>query len=386
MTLDDKLDQVVHRHEELQAILSGGGLDSTKFTQASKEYAELGPLVEKVRELRAAQKEAQDLAGMLADSATDAEMKALAEEEFRAAKERVPQLERSVQLMLLPRDEADARNAILEVRAGTGGEEAALFAGDLFRMYQRYAALRESSHGASARGATARHDGHWQDVFARLKFRSGVHRVQRDRPNRRPIRTWQPPSRARLKRSTSRSRPDLHDVFRSSGPGGPVGQHHRRRRAHPHLPTVVVSQQDEEPAQEQGQGDEDPARGSTRRSAKLHDRRAACVRARSAAIAASGSALQLPRAAAHPPHQPDAVQLDKVMDGTALDKIVRRAVADDEAAQQRVRGARRPAPVKLCAACGVTFDGATAILPRLPPICRWASCGAAGSGGDHQAV
>ena len=186
MTLDDKLDQVVHRHAELQAMLSRVGLDSARFTQASKEYAELGPLVEAVNELRAAQKEAQDLAGMIADAGTDAEMKALAEEEFRAAKERVPLMERQVQLMLLPKDEADARNAILEVRAGTGGEEAALFAADLFRMYQRYAALKGwkvniLSASESGRGGykevVANVTG--KGVFARMKFESGVHRVQR---------------------------------------------------------------------------------------------------------------------------------------------------------------------------------------------------------------
>src|SRR5262249_15090894 len=135
MSLLQKLDQVVARHAELQAALSAGNLDSQKFVAASKEYADLGPLVEAVNEWRkAAQelKEAEALAG-------DPDMKAMAEEEASALKKRLPDLEQSVKRMLLPKDAADEKNAILEIRAGTGGEEAALFAADLFRMYQRYA-------------------------------------------------------------------------------------------------------------------------------------------------------------------------------------------------------------------------------------------------------
>ncbi|HJQ56181.1 MAG TPA: PCRF domain-containing protein, partial [Vineibacter sp.] len=186
MSLDTKLDQVVHRHAELQAMLSGGALDSARFGQVSKEYADLTPLVEAVGALRKAQSEAADLAGMIADPATDKDMRSMAEEEFAALKERVPALDRQIRVMLLPRDAADAKNAILEVRAGTGGEEAGLFAADLFRMYQRYAALRgwkfevmelsETGLGGY-REAVAEITG--KEVFARLKFESGVHRVQR---------------------------------------------------------------------------------------------------------------------------------------------------------------------------------------------------------------
>jgi peptide chain release factor 1 len=135
MSLLQKLDQVVARHAELQAALSGGNLDSQKFVAASKEYADLGPLVEAVGELRKAERELKDTEALAADP----DMKAMAEEEAAALRKKLPELEQAVKRMLLPKDAADEKNAILEIRAGTGGEEAALFAADLFRMYQRYA-------------------------------------------------------------------------------------------------------------------------------------------------------------------------------------------------------------------------------------------------------
>jgi len=352
MTLDDKLDQVVHRHEELQAILSGGGLDSAKFTQASKEYAELGPLVEKVRELRAAQKEAGDLAGMIADAGTDAEMKALAEEEFRAAKERVPQLERSVQLMLLPKDEADARNAILEVRAGTGGEEAALFAADLFRMYQRYAALRgwkfevmelSDSGMGGYREATANVTG--KDVFARLKFESGVHRVQR-------VPATESQGRIHTSAATVAVLPEAEevdikiedkdlriDVFRSSGPGGQSVNTTDSAVRITHLPTgVVVSQQDEK-SQHKNKAKAMKilrARLYEAQRQKLHDERAASRKGQ----VGSGDRSERIRTYNFPQgrctdHRINLTlyELDKVMEGTALDKVVEALIADDEAAR-----------------------------------------------------
>jgi peptide chain release factor 1 len=151
-----------------------------------KEYSELTPVVERITELREAQSEIGDLAELIADQGTDAEMRALAEPEFHALKDRIPELERRVMILLLPKDEADERNAILEVRAGTGGDEAALFAAELFRMYQRYAESRRwrfevldySETGiGGCKEASATISG--KGVFARLKFESGVHRVQR---------------------------------------------------------------------------------------------------------------------------------------------------------------------------------------------------------------
>ena len=136
MSLVQKLDQIVARHAELQAALSSGALDSQKFVAVSKEYSELGPLVETVNELRKAERDLKEVEAMAADP----DMKAMAEEEASALRKRLPELEGAVKRMLLPKDAADEKNAILEIRAGTGGDEAALFAADLFRMYQRYAA------------------------------------------------------------------------------------------------------------------------------------------------------------------------------------------------------------------------------------------------------
>ena len=182
MSLQQKLDQISARYAELQAALSGGALDSQKFVAASKEYADLGPLVEAIGAWRTAERELEDVEAMAADP----DMKAMAEEEAVTLKKRLPELERSVKRMLLPKDAADEKNAILEIRAGTGGEEAALFAADLFRMYQRYAAergwrfevmeLADTGIGGY-KEAIATVSG--RGVFARLKFESGVHRVQR---------------------------------------------------------------------------------------------------------------------------------------------------------------------------------------------------------------
>jgi peptide chain release factor 1 len=185
LDLEAKLDRVLSRHDELSARLADpGGLDSATFAKHSKELSDLDPLVEEIRRLRQARQDMAD-AALLMESG-DLEMKALAEEEFHALKQSMPELERNLQLMLLPKDEADAKNVILEVRAGTGGEEAALFAADLFRMYQRYAegkgwrfellSVNETGIGG-VKEAVASITG--TNVFSCLKFESGVHRVQR---------------------------------------------------------------------------------------------------------------------------------------------------------------------------------------------------------------
>ena len=136
----DKLDLILRRHEELSAKLSGGA-SGGEFAALSREYADLSEVVEAIRAWRGAQSELAGVAAMLADPATDPEMRALAEEEQKTAQDKIAVLEQQIRIALLPRDAADEGGAILEVRAGTGGDEAALFAGDLFRMYQRYAQL-----------------------------------------------------------------------------------------------------------------------------------------------------------------------------------------------------------------------------------------------------
>jgi len=181
----EKLDKLVLRWESLQRELSAG-INQATFVQLSKEFSELDPVVATIHMLRKAEAERADLAALVADPKADKELVALAGDELALLSSRIEELEQQLRLQLLPKDAADDRSVILEVRAGTGGDEAALFAADLFRMYSRYAdlhrwkteiiSLSENDLGgykeivASISGKGA---------FARLKYESGVHRVQR---------------------------------------------------------------------------------------------------------------------------------------------------------------------------------------------------------------
>ena len=177
----DQLEQIVSRFQFLEAKLNEE-LSGSDIAKISREYAELRPVVDEINEYKAllsALEEAEELV-------SDPDMKALAEDEVSNLKEKIPKTEQNLQLALLPKDNADARPAILEIRPGTGGDEAALFAGNLLRMYQRYAEINnwsfdmiEQQHtelgGIKEVVAHIKGDG----VFARLKYESGVHRVQR---------------------------------------------------------------------------------------------------------------------------------------------------------------------------------------------------------------
>jgi len=179
------MDQVVKRFDMLEAQMSAGP-SADAYVRMASEYADIQDMVGKIRALRAAEHEMDDLEAMLADKGTDAEMRDLAEADLPGVKDRIEALQKDIQILLLPKDAADERNAILEIRAGTGGDEAALFAGDLFRMYERYAAGRgwrfevvSASDGdvGGYKEIIASVSG--KGVFAHLKFESGVHRVQR---------------------------------------------------------------------------------------------------------------------------------------------------------------------------------------------------------------
>ncbi len=185
MNFEQKLDTILARYEEVTALLAAGA-SGDEFVKLSKELSSLESIVQVGNEYKKCLQNLTEVEALLADDTLDHEMKEMAEEEVHALKDHVPQLERQIQILLLPRDEADDRNVILEIRAGTGGEEAALFAAELFRMYERYATVRgwkfevlslnETGLGGY-KEAVAQISGH--AVFARLKFESGVHRVQR---------------------------------------------------------------------------------------------------------------------------------------------------------------------------------------------------------------
>lgn len=181
MLPQDRLDQITRRFEFLEARLNAGP-PADEIAAISREYAELTPVVAGIAEWRAAQAALTEAQAMLADP----ELRELAEDEIARLRARLPELEQALRLALLPRDAADARPAILEIRPGTGGEEAALFAADLLRMYQRHAEAQgwefqilelSQSELGGVREAVARIAG--EGVFARLKYESGVHRVQR---------------------------------------------------------------------------------------------------------------------------------------------------------------------------------------------------------------
>ena len=181
----EKMRELERRFGEIEARMSAGP-DSETYVRLASEYSELQPVVTKIREYEKVSGEIADLDALLADKATDREMRDLAEMELPDLKARLEGLEKEMQILLLPKDAADEKSAILEIRAGTGGSEAALFAGDLFRMYERYAAANgwkvevlSSSEGEAGgfKEIIATITG--RGVFAKLKFESGVHRVQR---------------------------------------------------------------------------------------------------------------------------------------------------------------------------------------------------------------
>jgi peptide chain release factor 1 len=180
-----KLEALIARHAELESRLNGQ-LAADDFVKLSRELSDLSPVVGAIRNYRATSAELEDVEALFADSGTDSEMREIADAERRGLREKLDVLEKQIQLELLPKDAMDERSVVIEIRAGTGGDEASLFAGVLFRMYERYAAKQgwkveivSVSEGAVGGYKEIIADITGRGVFAKLKYESGVHRVQR---------------------------------------------------------------------------------------------------------------------------------------------------------------------------------------------------------------
>jgi len=346
-----KLARLLDRFAAIEAQLASGTAGGD-FVKLSKEHAELAPVIAAVEAYRDVARQLDETAALIADPASDADMRDLAQDERDALKDRFAALERDLKIKLLPKDAADSSSAIVEIRAGTGGDEAALFAGDLLRMYQRYAQLQgwktdvlsfsESDLGGM-KEAVMEVEG--LGAYAKLKFESGVHRVQR-------VPVTEAGGRIHTSAATVAVLPepeevDVHiddkdlkiDVFRASGAGG---QHVNKTESAvriTHLPSGIVVAQQDEKSQHKNR-----AKAMKILKAKLFEaerqRQANARAAERKGLVGSGDRSERIRTYNFPQgrvtdHRVNLTlyKIDKVMSGEALDEITKALLTEDQAAK-----------------------------------------------------
>jgi len=352
MSFEMKLSTIMDRYDELSSLLETE-TDGAQIVKLSKEQSALEDVVMAGRRWKKVLSDMKDAEEMMNDTTADAEMRDLANEEYYSLKAELPELEQKIKVLLLPKDEADAKNVILEVRAGTGGEEAALFAADLFRMYERYAAFRgwrfevEEKNETGIGGvkeAVASISGN--AVFASLKYESGAHRVQR-------VPETEASGRVHTSAATVAVLPeadevDVHideekdikmEVFRSSGAGG---QHVNKTSSAVrliHIPTGTVVECQEERSQFKNRD-----KAMARLRAKLYDAQRQKIDAEQSSNrksqVGSGDRSERIRTYNYPQgrvtdHRINLTvyQLDQVMDGDGLDVFIKALIEEDQLAK-----------------------------------------------------
>ncbi len=354
---EQKLDAILARHALLEAELARQ-LPPDEFVRLSREFAELEPVAEKAKTYRGALAELADLAALIDDPKTDGEMRDMAYAEKPALEEKRDRLVEDLRIALLPKDAMDERNVILEIRAGTGGDEASLFAGDLFRMYERYAAKQgwkteivTASEGTMGGYKEIVAEISGRGPFARLKFESGVHRVQR-------VPDTETQGRIHTSAATVAVLPEVEDVdieirdddlkIDTMRAGGAGGQHVNKTESAiriTHLPSGIVVAVQEERSQHKNR-----AKAMAMLRAKLYDaersRRDAERAADRKGQIGSGDRSERIRTYNFPQgrvtdHRINLTlyNLPKVIEGEALGEIVDALVAEHQAAQLAAEGA-----------------------------------------------
>ena len=349
MNFEEKLDGVVRRHEEIESLLTGN-VSSDELVKLNKELSLLTPVVEAIKKYQHTAANLNDAKQMMDDASLDKEMREMAESEYYELKEKLPEMEHEIKILLLPKSEDDEKNAILEVRAGTGGDEAALFAAVLFEMYQRYSqkqgwkfeVLDANENGLGGyKEASAKITG--KDVFAKLKFESGAHRVQR-------VPVTESQGRVHTSAATVAVLPEIEevdlyinpadlkvDVYRSSGAGG---QHVNKTESAvriTHIPTGVAVQCQDDRSQFKNR-----EKAMNHLRAKLYDMQKETIDANYAekrkTQVGSGDRSERIRTYNYPQgrvtdHRINLTlyKLDEVVSGEALDEIIEALITEDQA-------------------------------------------------------